>query len=81
MKKWRHGKRHMYARRSVAIGRFNKRMRKIDRTIYILRRIDWDIFIDQFMKAWEQTVAPIIEFMNKFYKEMQRKNHEPNTSQ
>lgn len=41
MKKHLHGKRHMIARRSVAVGRDNKRIRKLNRFIRMTKRLDW----------------------------------------
>lgn len=41
MKKHLHGKRHSIARRSVAIGRDKKRIKKLNRWFAMMERFDW----------------------------------------
>ena len=51
MKKHLHGKRHVYARRSVAIGRGNKRVRKLNRWFSLMKRYDWKGLIERMAEA------------------------------
>lgn len=65
MKKHLHGKRYMYSRASVKVGRINRRIRKTKRLVTQLNRVA--VFISRV--NWKVFFANVSERINKIIRE------------
>jgi hypothetical protein len=67
MKKYLRNKRYLKSRRSVMIGRSNKQLRKIDRMIYLVGKIDWKVVTENIIEALKEMVRAAEELERRKY--------------